>query len=41
MRLSIFKAVLALLAVVFVYLQYVLWFEEDGILDMMRMLETT
>lgn len=37
MQLSIFRTVLFFLLVVFGYLQYVLWFEEDGVLDMVRM----
>lgn len=37
MRLSIFKIILFFLIVVFGYLQYVLWFEKDGILDLMHL----
>lgn len=37
MRLSIFKAALFFLVLVFAYLQYVLWFEEDGIFNVMRL----
>ena len=37
MRLSIFKAALVVLTLVFAYLQYVLWFEEDGIFNMMHL----
>ncbi len=33
MRVSVFKAILILLALVLAYLQYVLWFEEDGIFN--------
>jgi cell division protein FtsB len=36
-RLSLFKVALILLVVVFSYLQYVLWFEEDGIFDMIHL----
>lgn len=34
MRVSVFNIVLILLVLVFAYLQYVLWFEEDGIFNM-------
>ena len=37
MRLSIFRAASLFLALVFAYLQYVLWFEEDGIFNMIRL----
>lgn len=37
MRLSLFKVTLAFLFIVLAYLQYVLWFDEDGILDMMHL----
>lgn len=37
MRLSIFRIIFFFLIIVFGYLQYVLWFEKDGILDMMRL----
>lgn len=36
MRLSVFKIGIFSLIVMFAYLQYVLWFKEDGILDMIH-----
>lgn len=37
MRRSTFKIVLFFLMIVFGYLQYVLWFEKGGVLDLMRL----
>jgi cell division protein FtsB len=37
MRLSIFKLSLIVLSLVFAYLQYVLWFEEDGVFNMIHL----
>ncbi len=37
MRLSLSKTVLFFLVLVFAYLQYVLWFREEGIFNMVRL----
>ncbi len=37
MRLSLFRISLFVLFIVLAYLQYVLWFDEDGILDVMHL----
>lgn len=37
MRLSIFKLLLFLFLLMFSYLQYVLWFEEDGVFELIHL----